>query len=291
MPPTPKYFQLAMSPAVASQTKTPDAKYPKPLLRLELRDLSLKGTHIFLHNVDASDALRSAVSTVLRLLYPATSNAHIPPTRSITLVLRSMSGVAYTTGKDIDDDHKEIHLSCEYLDHVASDRKHDEIMGVLVHEVVHCWQWNALGTAPGGLIEGIADWVRLRADLGPPHWKKEKGGDWDAGYQHTGYFLDWIETKYGPGSVVSINETLRDCKYDESQLWKKLFKADVKDLWEEYSKTLPDETVEQDKSNSHVNEDVVQDVSQSKETSESGKSPMDIAKEIPHVPISSASRE
>lgn len=39
-------------------------------------------------------------------------------------------------------------------------------MGVCVHEMVHCWQWNAKGTCPGGLIEGIADYVRLRSGLG-----------------------------------------------------------------------------------------------------------------------------
>ena len=45
-------------------------------------------------------------------------------------------------------------------------------------------------TCPGGLIEGIADWVRLRAGLGAKHWKQEADGKWDAGYQHTGYFLE-----------------------------------------------------------------------------------------------------
>jgi hypothetical protein len=29
-------------------------------------------------------------------------------------------------------------------------------MGVLVHEIVHCYQYDAKGTCPGGLIEGIA---------------------------------------------------------------------------------------------------------------------------------------
>jgi hypothetical protein len=41
---------------------------------------------------------------------------------------------------------------------------------------VHCYQWDAEGTCPGGLIEGVADWVRLNCDLSPPHWKKEVDG-------------------------------------------------------------------------------------------------------------------
>lgn len=156
-----------------------------------------------------------------------------------------MGGVAYTTGKDIDDDHKEIHVSAEYISGIASSRKRQEIMGVLVHEMVHCWQWNAEGSAPGGLIEGIADWVRLRAGLSPPHWKKEAGGDWDAGYQHTGYFLDWLEEKYGDGTVVAINKALKEGGYKEETFWKKRFGTSVKSLWAEYGKHFKEEEEEE----------------------------------------------
>jgi hypothetical protein len=37
------------------------------------------------------------------------------------------------------------------------------VTGVLYHEVTHVWQWNGQGRANGGLIEGIADYVRLKA--------------------------------------------------------------------------------------------------------------------------------
>jgi hypothetical protein len=66
-----------------------------------------------------------------------------------------MQGVAYTQGSQLDDDHKEIHFSTDYIESAAS-RAQDEIFGVLVHEMVHCFQYNANGTCPGGLIEGIA---------------------------------------------------------------------------------------------------------------------------------------
>lgn len=150
-----------------------------------------------------------------------------------------MGGVAYTTGSDIDDDHKEIHFSLDYIKGIASERQQQEIQGVLVHEMVHCWQWGGLGTCPGGLIEGIADFVRLKAVLAPPHWKKEAGGEWDAGYQHTGYFLEWIEETFGEGSVRSINASLQNRKYVEEEFWQQLFQKDVAELWAEYSKTLP----------------------------------------------------
>lgn len=150
-----------------------------------------------------------------------------------------MDGVAYTTSSSLDDDHKQIHLSLTYVAGIACARQGDEIRGVLVHEMVHCWQWNAHGTAPGGLIEGIADFVRLKAGLAPPHWTREEGeGGWDAGYQHTAYFLDWLEERYGEGTVQRMNEHLRQGKYVERTFWKGLFHKGVKELWREYKKSL-----------------------------------------------------
>lgn len=242
MPIQPKYFQIAMTPAAV--TKKPHPKNPKPLLRLEIRDLSDDGARSFLSLLDASSVLEEAVNGVLNLLYSAQGS--IPPTRSVTLILRSMPGVAYTTGKDIDADHKEIHFSTDYIAGVDASRRRDEMLGVLRHEMVHCWQWNALGTAPGGLIEGIADYVRLRSGLVPPHWKKEVDGDWDAGYQHTGYFLDYLEQRFGDGSVMAINEKLRGCRYDADKFWTDLFGHKVKKLWKQYGESLHGKDAELD---------------------------------------------
>lgn len=196
---------------------------------------------MFFKTTNPAAVLADAVTVVLQTLYvPFKGDANkITPTRSITMILRSMPGVAYTTSMDLDDDHKEIHFSLDYIAGIPDSsprRQRDEIEGVIVHEMVHCWQWNALGTAPGGLIEGIADFVRLRAGLCPPHWKKESGGEWDAGYQHTAYFLDWVESKFGEGSVMRINQHLRDREYEEQKFWKDLFDHTVGDLWTEYTR-------------------------------------------------------
>jgi hypothetical protein len=75
--------------------------------------------------------------------------------RSVTIVLENMGGVAFTKGNELDDDHKEIHISTSYIEHCHS-RAREELLGVLVHEMVHCFQFNGKGTCPGGLIEGIA---------------------------------------------------------------------------------------------------------------------------------------
>ncbi len=249
-PPTPQSSALPPPPyaghehdASASQEKrSQDSSLSKvkparkPLLRLELRDLSSEGSRAFLRLVHASNALEDAVDVVLKHLYAGLDTSCIPPTRSVTLVLRHMDGVAYTTGRDIDDDHKEIHLSTEYISKVPENRQKEEILGVLVHEMVHCWQYNGSGTAPGGLIEGIADWVRLNAGYAPPHWKNEldKDGEWDAGYERTGYFLAWLEKDHGKDIVRRINQSLRKGEYHEEDFWKSCCGKSITELWEQY---------------------------------------------------------
>ncbi|CRK29602.1 hypothetical protein BN1708_005021 [Verticillium longisporum] len=163
-PPSPSSTAMAAS-ASASASKDP---FPTPKLRLEIRDLNHAGATAFLATTTASTLLQDAIANVLRLLYstPSTPDTTAPPTRSVTVILRAMPGVAYTTGSDLDADHKEIHFSLSYIAGIPADRRTAEITGVLTHELVHCYQWNARGTCPGGLIEGVADWVRLRCRLG-----------------------------------------------------------------------------------------------------------------------------
>jgi len=140
-----------------------------------------------------------------------------------------MDGIAYTTGSHSE---KEIHFSLDYIAELRN-RAKDEIEGVLTHEVVHCFQYNAKGTAPGGLIEGIADYVRLRAGFTPPHWTRTGGDKWDAGYQTTGYFLDWIENRYGKGTVQELNEGIKEREWDEKMI-KEVTGRKVGKLWKIY---------------------------------------------------------
>ncbi|KAF8665518.1 hypothetical protein AX16_000532 [Volvariella volvacea WC 439] len=149
------------------------------------------------------------------------------------LILRPMGGVAHTTGSR---EAKEIHFSLDYIKKSES-RAQDEIRGVLVHEVVHCYQYNACGTCPGGLIEGIADFVRLNARLEPPHWTRTAGDKWDVGYQTTAYFLDWLERRYGQGTIQELNLAMRDRQYHR-RMFKELTGRPVRKLWKFYCKEL-----------------------------------------------------
>ncbi len=210
------------------------------MFRLEIRDLKHSGAQAFLTNCIVSTALESAVLKVLELLYisPKAKTTHLPGTRSVTLILRGMQGVAYTTDSELDNDHKEIYLSLDYLAAIKPERRADEIMGVLTHEMVHCYQYNGGGKAPVGLMEGIADWVRLKADLGPPHWKRSGDGKWDAGYERTAWFLEYLEQRFGGGTVGRLNEKLRVEEYREKALWTELMGWPVEQLWGDYGEAL-----------------------------------------------------
>ncbi|KAJ7110333.1 hypothetical protein C8R43DRAFT_1160169 [Mycena crocata] len=212
----------------------PPPEWPLPKLNIRVDDLAHPGATLFFEHIKPADALRAAVLASFEWLYATPACA---PTNVLTilLVLRPMDGVAYTFGSHSE---KEIHLSLDHIVNSAS-RARDEIMGVLVHEVVHCYQHNANGTAPGGLIEGIADFVRLHADLAPPHWKREvnPGDKWDAGYQTTGYFLDWVDDHAGVGTIRALNASLLNVDYDEA-VWVRLAGEPVRELWRKYKAEL-----------------------------------------------------
>lgn len=74
--------------------------------------------------------------------------------------------------------------------------------------------------------------------LAPPHWKARHGKDdtWDSGYAITAYFLEWLEGRCGKGAVMKLNGALREVKYEEEKVWKRLFGAAPEVLWEEYCK-------------------------------------------------------
>jgi hypothetical protein len=149
---------------------------------------------------DRPDGQVAAKNKVLNLVPKEILGFKDRKKHEIKFFIRPFEGVAHTCNPT--PETAEIHLSSSYFLTFATKKptrsysalKH-ELYGVIFHEMVHAYQFNCDGTAPGGLLEGIADLVRLRAGFAPPHWqRKPTKRPWDAGYDITAYFLDWIES-------------------------------------------------------------------------------------------------
>ncbi|KAK3420506.1 hypothetical protein EUGRSUZ_G01335 [Eucalyptus grandis] len=142
----------------------------------------------------------------------------------VSLFIETMDGVAYES-------NDEIHVSATYLGGFSGDVKR-EFTGVLYHEMAHVWQWDGDGQAPGGLIEGIADFVRLRSGYVPGHWVGPGQGDrWDQGYDVTARFLDYCNGLRN-GFVAELNKKMRT-GYSDNYFVDLLDKS-VDQLWKDY---------------------------------------------------------
>ncbi|XP_057502003.1 uncharacterized protein LOC130785819 [Actinidia eriantha] len=142
----------------------------------------------------------------------------------VTLIIETFNGVAHAT-------NNEIHVSASYIQDYSGNVK-TEITGVLYHEMTHIWQWNGNGRAPGGLIEGIADFVRLKAGYAPSHWVAPgQGNRWDQGYDVTARFLDYCNSLKN-GFVAELNLKMKNGYSND--FFAQLLGKTVDQLWSDY---------------------------------------------------------
>ncbi|CAL4942536.1 unnamed protein product [Urochloa decumbens] len=166
----------------------------------------------------------SNASTFIWSTFNQTTPADRKPVDAVALVVADVGGVAFTSG-DV------ITLSAPYVGNYSGDVK-TEVTGVLFHETTHVWQWDGQGEANGGLIEGIADFVRLKAGYAPGHWKQPGQGDrWDQGYDVTARFLDYCDS-LKPGFVALLNAKMKDGYSDD--FFAQILGKNVQQLWQDY---------------------------------------------------------
>ncbi|XP_021750824.1 uncharacterized protein LOC110716499 [Chenopodium quinoa] len=129
--------------------------------------------------------------------------------------------------------NNQISYSAEYITNSgSSDDIKNGFDGVIYHEMAHVWQWNGNGQANSGLIEGIADFVRLKAGFIPSGWAQPGDGDkWDAGYSVTARFLDYCESLMN-GFVAQLNMKMKD-SYNDG-FFQDLLGKSVDQLWSDY---------------------------------------------------------
>ncbi|KAI4318773.1 hypothetical protein MLD38_032442 [Melastoma candidum] len=143
----------------------------------------------------------------------------------------------------IDDDvftaytiNNEIHVSGQYIEATSGDLR-AEFAGVLYHEMTHVWQWNGNGQTPTGLLEGIADYVRLSGGYAPSHWvKRGEGNSWDQGYAVTAWFLEYC-SGLRHGFVADLNRMMKT-SYSEDYFAQLVGKS-VDQLWDDYKAMYP----------------------------------------------------
>ncbi|XP_076951329.1 uncharacterized protein LOC143624635 [Bidens hawaiensis] len=112
-----------------------------------------------------------------------------------------------------------------------------EFMSLLHHEMTHCFQWNGANTAPVTVVEGIADYTILKANLYPPGFMPRGAGDrWDKGYDYTAPFFEYCDTLV-PDFVAKLNNMMRT-HYDVSFI-KTITGKPVEQLWMDYKAKYP----------------------------------------------------
>ncbi|WP_430815763.1 basic secretory protein-like protein [Carboxylicivirga sp. RSCT41] len=123
-----------------------------------------------------------------------------------------------------------------------------EIVGVLYHELAHGYQYSprgAGGYARGadyfGLIEGIADYVRLNAGYSSYDYRKP-GGHWNDGYKTTAFFIDWLHTKDKDFAYKLNQSAITIVPWSWDSACQDILSASVKDLWDEYQTYLKNES-------------------------------------------------
>ncbi|PIA27051.1 hypothetical protein AQUCO_08300025v1 [Aquilegia coerulea] len=147
--------------------------------------------------IEYSERTLVSVSDFIWQTFGQTRLADRKDVQLVSMFVNDMEGVAYAS-------NNEIHVSARYIARYSGNVK-TEITGVLYHEATHIWQWNGMEQAPGGLIEGIADYMRLKAGYAPSRCVKQGGGDkWDQGYAVTARFLEYCSSLRA-GFVAELN--------------------------------------------------------------------------------------
>lgn len=179
--------------------------------------------------VDYTKQTMASATEFIWKLFQQTTDADKKSVDTVSLFVddRNDNTIAYAI-------NNKIHFGDNYIEGITGDIKKD-FNGVLYHEITHIWQWN--GNGQGGdtarnLTEGIADFVRLKADYVPASWFSPGDGDhWSQAYSVTAWFLDYCNG-LRDGFVAELNKKMRDGYSDD--FFVQLLGKTVDQLWSDY---------------------------------------------------------
>ncbi len=188
---------------------------------------------------DVPTTMKWAACTSCSIMYRTADE--VPRTHeTIHFIVDNHDGVAYATGS-------EIHLSTNHIKNYGdADEAFIEFRGVMVHEVSHLYQENG-GSSDGALIEGMADFVRIRAGLYNPG-RRGQGGNWDGAYTTSGFFFSWLagpceyhddgHPQYDREIGYRINQLMPDGKAAIQEEIETTFGTDIDTLWTQYQDAI-----------------------------------------------------
>ncbi|XP_022953028.1 uncharacterized protein LOC111455547 [Cucurbita moschata] len=178
-------------------------------------------------NSNAENTLKIATDFILKTFQQQDdADADIKTVHKIRLVIDAEYDiVSYTSGTDI-------FIAANYIAEYPGDLR-NEFAGILYQELTKVWQWTGNGEAPAGLIEGVAEFVRLKSGFVPGEWAAAGDGErWDdGGGGVTARFLEYLEG-LGSGFVAELNRKMRN-GYSEDY-FVELMAATADELWAEY---------------------------------------------------------
>ncbi|KAF8028692.1 hypothetical protein BT93_E1367 [Corymbia citriodora subsp. variegata] len=112
-----------------------------------------------------------------------------------------------------------------------------EFTGIVYFTSGLVWEWTGNGSAPAGLLTGIADYMRLTAGWEYQGWPPRGSGlRWDEGYEITANFLEYCEG-LRKGFVSYLNAMMID-SYSDAYFVTLLGKP-VDELWADYKSEYP----------------------------------------------------
>ncbi|GFP84613.1 basic secretory protease [Phtheirospermum japonicum] len=108
-----------------------------------------------------------------------------------------------------------------------------EFTSLMYHEMTHIFQWSGRGTAPGGLTEGVADYVMIKSGYYHPesYTKPGEGKRWDEGYGVTARFLEYCDS-LRDGFTAELNNMMRGVYKDK--YFRVLLEKPLVQVWRDY---------------------------------------------------------
>ncbi|CAM8937733.1 unnamed protein product [Rhodiola kirilowii] len=156
--------------------------------------------------------------------YTETDRKDVP---KISLFIDNYQGVAF------ENDNNEIHFSSNYISSYKGNIAR-EFTGLLYSELALVWQWDTREryTTAGWMVQGIADFVRLKAGYGHQTWAKPgQGTRWDQSADVTARFLDYCND-IRHDFVAQLNRLMSDGYSDD--YFVQLLKKPINQVWREY---------------------------------------------------------